>query len=64
MSWVEIFCKIDLRGATSIRELRVLIIHIDSKDTVKCMLNVNQDTKHMRRQERLILWLAKGILLI
>ena len=42
----------------------LLIIHINLKEAIKCMLNVNQDTKLMRRQGRLILWLAKSILFI
>ena len=31
----------------------LLIIHINSKDAIKCMLNTNQNTKLMRRQGRL-----------
>ena len=42
----------------------LLIIHVNSKDAIKCMLNVNQDTKLMRREGKLMLWLAKSILFI
>ena len=31
----------------------LLIVHINSKDAIKCMLNVNQDNKLMRRPGRL-----------
>ena len=31
----------------------LLVIHINSKDAIKCMLNVNQGTKLMMRQGRL-----------
>ena len=42
----------------------LVIIYINSKDAIKCMLNVNQDTKLLSRQGRLILWLAKSIIFI
>ena len=49
---------------TFLSDRYLLIIHINSKDVIKCILNVNLETKLMRRQGKLILWLTKSILFI